>query len=74
MPSIPEFIAAPDSEASDAESPRFEDVSGIEVPQDAPGGVGTTLMEEVEMEEEEEEDPDVHFKRKQADELAGRGW
>ena len=64
MPGIPEFIATADSEASDAESPRFENVVGAEVPTDAPGWVGTTPMEEVEVEEEEEEDPDVHFKRK----------
>ena len=61
MPGIPEFIATADSEASDAESPRFEDIAGAEVPRDAPGGVGTTSMEEVEV---EEEDPDVYFKWK----------
>ena len=74
MPSIPEFISTANSEASNAESPRFEDVACTEVPRDVPGGVGMTLMEEVEMEEEEEEDPDVHFKRKRAGEFAGRGW
>jgi len=61
VPGIPEFIAATDSEASDAESPHFEDVAGVEVPHDVPGGIGMTPMEEVEMEEEEEEDPDVLF-------------
>ena len=60
---LPEFVATADSEASDAESPRFEGVAGAEVPTDAPSGVGTTPMEEVEV-EEVEEDHDVHFKRK----------
>jgi len=64
VPGLPEFVATADSEASDAESPCFEGVTGTEVPADAPGGVGTTPMEEVEVEEVEEEDPDVHFKRK----------
>jgi len=64
VPAISEFIVTANNEASDAESPRFEDVSGAEVPMDAPGGVGTAPMEEVEVEEEEEEDPDVHFKWK----------
>ena len=35
---IPEFIATADSEASDAERPRFEDVAGAEVLTDAPVG------------------------------------
>ena len=38
VPGIPEFIATADSEASDAESPYFEDVAGAEVPTDAPDG------------------------------------
>jgi len=59
-----EFIATADGEASDAESPHFEDVAGAEAPADAPGGVGTVPMEEMEVEDGEEEDPDVHFKRK----------
>jgi len=62
VPGIPEFIAIADSEASDAESPHFEDVAGAKTPTDAPGRVSTAPMEEVEVEEEEEEDPDVHFK------------
>ena len=37
---LPKFIAIVDSEASDAKSPRFEDVAGAEVPRDVPGGVG----------------------------------
>jgi len=64
VPGISEFIATADSEASNAKSPHFEDVTGAKVPKDAPGGEGTTLMEEVEVEEEEEEDPNVHFKQK----------
>ena len=64
VPSLGEFVATADSEASDAESPRFEGDAGVEVPPDAPGRVGTTPMEHVEVEEVEEEDPDVHFKRK----------
>ena len=62
MPGLREFVATADSEASDAESPHFEENAGVEVPTDAPGGVGTTPMEHVEVEEMEEEDPDVHFK------------
>ena len=69
MSGLLEFITEIDSEASDAESPYFEDVVGAKVPRDAPGRVDTTLMEEVEMEEEEEEEEEenqnVHFKRKQ---------
>ena len=64
MPDLPEFIATADSEASDAESPRFEDVVGTEAPRDVSGGVGTTPMEVVEVEEVEEVYPDIHFKRK----------
>ena len=67
MPGISEFIAITESESSDAENPLFEDIAGAEVPRDAPGGVGTTLTEKVEVKvkEEEVEDPNVHFKRKQ---------
>ena len=64
VPGLPEFVATADSEASNAESPCFEGVADAEVPADVPGGVGTTPMEDVEVEEVEEEDPDVHFKRK----------
>jgi len=68
VPGLPEFIVVIDSEASDAESPHFEDVAGAEVSHDIPGRVGTALMEEVEIEEEEEEEEeensDVHFKQK----------
>jgi len=65
VPGILEFIATAENEASEAESPRFEDVVGAEVPRDAPSGEGTTPMEEIEVEEEEEKDPDIHFQRKQ---------
>ena len=51
MPGIPEFIATTDSEASDAESPRFEDIVSAGIPQDAPGGIGMAPMEEVKVEE-----------------------
>ena len=64
MPGLGEFIATVDSEASDVESPRFEENTGVETPPDAPGGVSTAPMEDVEVEEVEEEDLDVHFKRK----------
>ena len=63
MPGLGEFVATVDSEASDAESPCFEGNTGVEAPPDAPGGVGTAPMEDIEV-EEVEEDPDVHFKRK----------
>ena len=63
VPGLLKFVAT-DSEASNAKSSRFEGVRGAEIPPDAPGGVGTAPMEEVEVEEVEEEDPDVHFKRK----------
>ena len=59
-----EFVATDDSEALNAESPRFEGDAGAKAPPDALGGVGTTPMEDVEVEEVEEEDPDVHFKWK----------
>jgi len=64
VPGIPEFITTAGSEASDAKSPRFKDVARAEIPRDAPGGVGMTPMEEVEVEKEEEKDHDVHFQRK----------
>jgi len=64
VPGLPEFVATADSEASDAESPRFEGVTGAEAPADVPGGVGMAPMEDVEVEEVEEEDPNVHFKWK----------
>ena len=64
VPGLPEFVATADSEAFDAKSPHFEGVAGAEIPPNAPGGVGTAPMEDVEVEEVEEEDPDVHFKRK----------
>ena len=62
MPGLGEFVATADSEASDVESPRFEEDTGAEAPPDALGGVGTTPVEDVVVEEVEEEDPNVHFK------------
>jgi len=70
---ISKFITTADSEASDAESPRFEDVAGVKASTDAPDRVGMDPMDEVEVEEEEEEDPDVHFKRKRKGERR-RKW
>ena len=54
VPSLPEFIATTDSEASDAESPRFEEAAGAEVAADIPSGVGTAPMEDMEVEEVQE--------------------
>jgi len=62
VPGLEEFVATADSEASDAESPRFEEDAGVEVPPNAPGGVGTAPIKDVKVEEVEEEDPNVHFK------------
>ena len=62
VPGLPDFVATADSEALDAESPHFEGVTCTKVPPDAPGGVGTTPIKDVEVEEMEEENPDVHFK------------
>ena len=53
MLGIQVFVATADNEASDAESPHFEDVAGAEVPTDVLGGVGMAPMEDVEVEEEE---------------------
>ena len=53
------------SEASDAESPRFEDDGGREAVSGATSGAGKALLEEEEEKEEEDEDRDMHFKRKQ---------
>ena len=73
MSGLGEFVATADSEASDAESPRFEGDTGAEVLPDAPGRVGTAPMEHVDVEEVEEDDPDVHFKRKRKVDPVGRG-
>ena len=66
MSALPEYISEADSEASDTESPHFVDVASVKVSQEAPGGAGTTPMEEAEAKEEEEEkeNPDVYFKQK----------
>ena len=78
MPSLPQFIAVINSEASDIKIPYFEDVTSAEVPRDAPGGVGTAPMEEVEMEEEEEEEEEKTrtFTSNESERanLAGRVW
>ena len=76
VPGLPEFIAEIDSEASDAESPHFEDIAGAKVSRDAPGGVGIAPMEEVEMEEEEEQEETRSFTSNgsEKENLAGRGW
>ena len=73
MPGLGEFVATADSEASDAESPRFEGDAGTEALPDALGGIGTAPMQDVEIEEVEEEDPDVHFNESGKVDLAGRG-
>ena len=59
VPGLPKFLAEARNEASDAESPRFEDVGG-EATLEATSGVGKAPLEE----EEEEENCDTHFKRK----------
>ena len=38
VPGLGEFMATADSEASDAESPRFEGNTGVEAPPNAPSG------------------------------------
>ena len=60
IPGIREFIAVDDSEASDAESPRFEAETGAETPAAGSGVMGTAPTKHVE--EAEEEDPDVPLK------------
>jgi len=62
VPGIEEFVAVDDSEASDAESPRFEAGTGADTPAAGSGVMGTVPPQCVE--EVEEEDSDVHFKRK----------
>jgi len=64
VPGIEEFVTVDDSEASDAESPRFEAGTGTETPTAGSGVMGTTPTEHADVEKVEEEDPDVHFKRK----------
>ena len=67
VPGIEEFVAVDDSEASDAESPRFEAGTGAETPAAGSGVMGTAPTEHAGVEEVREEEPDVHFKRKRAD-------
>ena len=59
VPGLLEFLAEAVSEASDIESPRFEDVDGGEAAPEATSGAGKAPLEE----KEEEEDHDTHFKR-----------
>jgi len=62
IPGIEEFVAVEDSEASDAESPRFEVGAGAETP-----ATGSGVMEIAPpryVEEVKEADSEVHFKRK----------
>jgi len=54
-------LAEVGSEASDAESPRFEDVISGGAAQKAFSRAGKALLKE----EKEEEDPNTHFKQKQ---------
>ena len=62
---ILEFLAEVGSEASDAESLRFEEATGGEATKEATSGAGKAPVEkeEEEAKEEEEKDPDVYFKR-----------
>jgi len=74
VPGIKEFVAVDDSEASDAESPRFEGGTGAETPAAGSDVMGTAPTEHADVEEVEEEDPDIHFKRKRGVALVGRSW
>ena len=67
------YIATADSEASDTKSPRFEGDAGAGVPPEAPDGVGTAPMEDVEVEEVEEEDPASTLNESGKADLTGRG-
>ena len=62
VPGIEEFVAVDDSEASDAESPRFEAEAGAETLAAGSGVMGTIPPRHVE--EVEEEGSDVPLKRK----------
>ena len=62
VPGIEEFVAVDDSEASDAESPRFEAEAGAETLATSSGVMGTVLPRHVE--EAEEEGSDAPLKRK----------
>jgi len=61
VPGLLEFLAEAVSEASDIESPRFEDVDGGEAAPEATSGAGKAPLEE----KEEEEYHNTHFKREQ---------
>ena len=62
VPGMEEFVAVDDSEASDAESPRFEAETGAGTPAAGSGVMGTVPPRHVE--EVEEEGSDVPLKRK----------
>ena len=64
VPGLPEFLAEAGSEASDAESPHFEDVTGDGAIRGAPSEAGIAPIEE---EEEEEKNSHAHFKQKRKD-------
>ena len=74
MPGLAEFVTTADSEASDAESPRFEGDAGAEVPSDAPGGVGTAPMEHVEVEKWRKKIPTSTSNESGKVYPVGRGW
>ena len=57
-----EFVAVDDSEASDAESPRFEAETGAGTPEAGSGVMGTVPSRHIE--EVEEEGSDVPLKRR----------
>ena len=56
VPGLPESLAEVGSEASDTESPRFEDVTGGGATQKALSAAGKAPLKG------KEEDPDTHFK------------
>ena len=74
MPGIPEFIATAGSEALDTESPRSEDVAGVEVPTDAPDRTGTTPMEEVDSRKKKRKIPMYTSGGSERVNLVERGW
>jgi len=71
---IPEFIATTDSEASNAESPRFEGVAGANSLVYVPGGVGTAPMEDVVVEEVRKKIPTSTLSESDRVNPVGRGW
>ena len=73
MPGLGEFVTTADSEASDAEGPRFEGDMGAGVPPEAPGGVGTAPMEDVKVERWRKKIPTSTSNESGKGDLAGRG-